>query len=261
MLPENTHQTERPGWGWPLLMAFVRLPLILTVNGAVVLAFRIAGTPVPLTAAAPWSTLSVTVANVVCLALLRWRVRVEGLDMVQRIGFRRQRILRDLATGGLWSVALFAGLMAGVLIVALTIQRVTGLSFEQIYVGDADFSFELPAWVTVALALVSAVAFPILNAPVEELNYRGYAQPQLAAASGKAWMGLCISAIGFGLQHIAFAFTAASAVAYAVGFFIWGLGAGAIYNRQQRLMPLIVAHFISNLSFGLVPLFFVLIGT
>ena len=105
---------------------------------------------------------------------------------------------------------------------------------------------------------MSATVFPVLNAPMEELQYRGYSQSGLIAAWQRPWAGIVVTAIGFGLQHIVFSLTATAALAYAVGFFLWGLGAGVIARRQQRLAPLIIAHFLSNLSFGIVPLIFVL---
>jgi membrane protease YdiL (CAAX protease family) len=76
----------------------------------------------------------------------------------------------------------------------------------------------------------------------------------MIAASGKGWPGILVAALGFGLQHIVFAMTLASALAYVVGFFLWGLGAGYLAFRHGRLAPLVVAHFISNLSFGIIPL-------
>ena len=70
-------------------------------------------------------------------------------------------------------------------------------------------------------------------------------------------MGVLVTAAGFGLQHLVFAVTPAAALAYVAGFFLWGLGASMIAHRQGRLVQLIVAHFISNLSFGVIPLFFI----
>ena len=158
-------------------------------------------------------------------------------------------------------MVLFALMLGGAFATAFAIQTFAGLTFEQIFVGDTDFSFiVLPQWLTVIYSIIAGVVFPILNAPVEELQYRGYAQSRLIAASGKVWLGICITAIGFGLQHIAFGFTLSSALMYSVGFFFWGLGAGIIAYRKQRLFPLIIAHFISNLSFGIFPLVFMLGG-
>ena len=248
-------------WGWPLFMTFIRLPLILLVNGVIILAFRFAGQPAGLSTGAIFSTLSVTVVNVVCLGLLLWRARVEGFQLREMMGWQRDRWLRDLGSGVLWSMALFALLMGGMLAVVFAIQSMTGLSFAQIYVGETDFSqIAMPFWLTAVYAIIAGVVFPLLNAPVEELTYRGYAQSRLITASGSVWLGIGLPAIGFGLQHIAFAYTLASMPAYAVGFLLWGVGAGVIAHRQRRLAPIIVAHFISNLSFGIVPLVFMLGG-
>jgi len=85
------------------------------------------------------------------------------------------------------------------------------------------------------------------------------AQPGLIAASGSAWVGILLAALGFVLQHLAFDLTLTSAVASAAGFTLWGPGAGRIALRQGRLFPLIIAHFISNLG-GFVPLFFIVRG-
>ena len=247
-------------WGWPLFMTFIRLPLILLVNGVIILAFRLAGQPAGLATGAIFSTLSVTIVNVVCLGLLLWRARVEGFQLRTMMGFQRSRLLRDLGSGLLWSMALFALLMAGMFVMLFVTQRMTGLSFTQIYMGDADFSIEIPQWLTALYAIIAAALFPLLNAPIEELQYRGYAQPRLVAASGSVWVGIVGTAVSFGLQHIAFAYTFTSMPAFVFGFVLWGLGAGIIAYRQQRLAPIIVAHFISNLSFGIVPLVFMLTG-
>jgi membrane protease YdiL (CAAX protease family) len=240
-------------------MAFIRLPLIFAGNAAIILVLRLAGYPVGFDIMAVFATLSVTLVNIVCIGLLRWRARVEGFQLGNMVGFQRHRILRDLAEGVLWSIVLFALMLGGAFATAFAFQSIAGLTFEQIYVGDTDFSFNMvPQWLTIAYAIIAAVVFPILNAPVEELQYRGYSQSRLIAASGRGWLGIFITAVGFGLQHMVFGFTLAAALMYSVGFFFWGLGAGIIANRQQRLFPLIIAHFISNLSFGIFPLVFML---
>ena len=248
------------GWTWPLVMTFIRLPLILLVNAGVILALQAAGFPVGFGTGALWYPLSVSLVNVACLALLLWRGRVENLQWGTIIGFERRRLLRDLGWGLLWSLILFVLMMGGVTAAVLTVRAVAGLTLQEIYAGTADFSVELPAWLTIGMVVVSGVLFPILNAPVEELQYRAYAQLRLTAISRNKWIGIFIPALGFGLQHVAFAYSPYAAPAFAAGFFLWGLGAGVILRWQQRLAPLIVAHLISNLSFGIVPLLFVLSG-
>jgi uncharacterized protein len=245
------------GWRWPLLMAFIRWPLLMLASAMVILIYRWSGIEVGLYAGAVWATLTVSLVNLLCLLLLLWRGRVERLRLRDLMGFRRDRLWRDLGAGVAISLLLFAFMLGGVLATFFLMQVVSGpLPFEQVYLGDADFSLALPWW----LAVVSAIVFPVLNAPVEELQYRGYAQPRLIARSGSVWLGIGVTAVGFGLQHTAFAFTLAAMPLFVIGYFAWGLGAGWIAQRQQRLAPLIIAHFISNLSFGVVPLFFVLQG-
>ncbi len=243
------------GWGWPLFMAFIRLPLILIGSGIVILAYRLTGISVGIAAGVAWATLTITVVNAACLGLLFWRAKLEGVHLSDMIGFQRRQFLRDLGLGILWSMLLYALMLGGIFVALFTIQSITGpVTFGQIFVGNANTSFQLPQW----LAVISAVVFPILNAPVEELQYRGYTQPRLIALSGSVWCGILITAAGFGLQHMAFALTLSAAPIFVVGFFLWGFGAGIIAHRQQRLAPLIIAHFMSNLLFGVIPLFFVL---
>jgi len=245
------------GWNWPLFMAFIRWPLLMLAGAMVILLYRWSGIEVGLYAGAVWATLTVSLVNLICLALLLWRGRVERFRLRDLMGFRRGSLWRDLGAGLGISLLLFALMVGTVAATFLLIQTVRGpLTFAQLYLGDADFSLALPWW----LAAVSAIVFPVLNAPVEELQYRGYAQPRLIARSGSVWLGIGLTAVAFGLQHTAFAFTLAAMPLFVVGFFVWGLGAGWIAHRQQRLAPLIIAHFISNLSFGVVPLIFALQG-
>lgn len=251
----SAHRIRSTDWRWPTLMAFIRLPMIVAGSGMVVLIYRLMGHGVGIEAGAAWNPLTVTVVNVLCLGLLLWRYRVERLSPMVIMGFRRQWWLRDLAGGLLLSLVLWAMMAVVIVAVVLVAHWNDGSrAFEKAFVGDADFSLRLPMW----LAVFSAVVFPIVNAPVEELQYRGYAQPGLIQSSGRTGFGIVVPAIGFGLQHAAFALTVTAALAYVAGFFVWGLGAGLVVHRQKRLAPIIIAHFLSNLSFGFLPLVFVL---
>jgi CAAX protease family protein len=245
-------------WAWPLVMAYIRLPLALTGSGIAILAYQLIGHPVGIAAGLGWSTLTLTIVNVLNLGLLMWRSNVESFDLKKMIGFRWNLLGRDILLGVAWSLLLGGLLLIGVFGIVFLLYGANGFAnLETVFVGNADFSFSLPSW----LALVSAVAFPLLNPVVEELNYRGYTQPRLIAALQNIPSGMLLTALGFGLQHVVFAVTLSSALAYANGFFLWGLGAGFLYQRQGRLVPLIIAHFISNLSFGVIPLLMITQGS
>jgi membrane protease YdiL (CAAX protease family) len=232
-------------------MAFIRLPFILAGSVIAILAYQVAGIPAGAAAGLGWSTLTLTIINLLNLGLLVQRSKVEGFDLKKVIGFHWRLLGRDIVMGIVLSLLLGGLLLSGVFGIVFLLYGANGFAnLETVFVGEADFSFSLPSW----LALVSAVAFPLLNPVVEELHYRGYTQPRLIAALQNIPAGVLLTAVGFGLQHVIFAVTISSALAYAAGFFLWGLGAGLLYQRQGQLVPLIIAHFISNLSFGVVPL-------
>ncbi len=245
-------------WAWPLVMAYIRLPLALTGSGIAILAYQLIGHPVGIAAGLAWSTFTMTIVNLFCLGLLLWRGKIEHFELKEMIGFRWRLALRDIILGLVWSLLLGGLLLIGIFSVVFLLYGSAGFAdMQAVFVGNANYSFKLPAW----LAFVSAVAFPLLNPLVEELQYRGYAQPRLISASGNLWIGILMTAMGFGLQHVVYAVTLSSALAYATGFFLWGLGAGLLYQRQGRLAPLIIAHFISNLSFGIIPLLMISQGS
>lgn len=236
------------------MMAFIRLPLALLGSAVVIALYSASGSRVGAAAGLAWAPLTLTVVNIGCYALLRWRAHQEGFRLRDLVG-SGSSLARDLALGLVLSVALGGLLVGGVVLAGVLLYGGdVFMRFGDVFVGDADFSFDLPWW----LAVVSAVVFPLVNAPVEELQYRGYAQPRLVAAAGSVWIGIVVTAVGFGLQHVVFAVTLPAAFIYASGFLLWGIGAGLVAQRQQRLTSLIVAHFVSNASFGVIPLVLIL---
>jgi membrane protease YdiL (CAAX protease family) len=116
--------------------------------------------------------------------------------------------------------------------------------FEAVFVPPPESTPMLPFAVSLAVAIVVVVTFTPLNAPVEELVYRGFSQRGIGSPT---WLSILVPSIGFGIQHMFFAPTVAGMVVYAVAFFVWGVVGGIIYAKQGRLMPLIVAHLVVNL--------------
>jgi membrane protease YdiL (CAAX protease family) len=114
----------------------------------------------------------------------------------------------------------------------------------------------LPLWA----ALYSVVVWPVIWAVAEQMTYSGYALPRLQALSGRTWVALLITSLGYGLQHIAlpslpdvrfmlYRFLPAAVV---------GLTMFLVYLRLRRLRPLILAHWFADITsavlFVLVPL-------
>ncbi|MHA6670321.1 lysostaphin resistance A-like protein [Homoserinimonas sp. A447] len=230
----------------PLAFAFLRVPLVAAAALVTIGLLAASG----IAAEFPVSTLSalyLAPVNLVSLLLLRWALHREGRRVRDLIGFDRARLGRDTLWGLLWLMVLylpFAGAIIGTMFLLYGGDAFT--SFEPVFV-PADGYLVMPQALAIVFAVVVVVTFAPLNAPTEELVYRGYAQGGLQATLKSTWLAVVIPAFGFGLQHVFFAATAPGMLVFAVAFFVWGLGAGVIYLKQGRLMPLIICHLIVNL--------------
>lgn len=237
-----------PLFGWPLALPFVRVALVAVATLATRGVLAALGQPATLAAASLYSALAILPVNVLCLWLVRYLVHRSGSTLPAMIGFDRARLGRDILWGLLWIVVLyvpFAGAIMGTMFAlfgASAFER-----YETVFTpSTADVPHTMPL-VALLVAVLVVVTFAPLNAPTEELVYRGYSQPPLVERFGPA-LGIFVPALAFGMQHIFFAPSPAGMLVYAVAFFGWGLGSGLIYLRQRRLMPLIIAHVVVNLA-------------
>lgn len=229
----------------PLAFAFVRVPLIAAaaaVTVGLLAAFGVAASfPV-----STFSALYLAPVNVASLLLLRWVLHRDGRRIRDLIRFDRTRLGRDLLWGLLWLMVLylpFAAAIIGTMFLMFGADAFT--SFETVF-APTDGYVAMPQTLAIVFAVVVVITFAPLNAPTEELVYRGYAQNGLRGAWGST-LAVVIPALGFGIQHVFFAATLPGMIVFAVAFFVWGLGAGVIYLKQGRLMPLIICHVIVNL--------------
>lgn len=184
--------------------------------------------------------------NIVCLVLVRRLLHARGTRVRDLVGYSRARLGTDVLWGMLWLTVLYVPFAATVVgVMALLHGERTFVAFETVFF-DVDAVPRLSAAVALVLALIAVVTFAPLNAPAEELVYRGFAQGMLARRLPLA-AAIVFPALVFGLQHVFYAPTADAVLVYAAAFTVWGLGSGLIYHRQGRLMPLIIAHGIVNL--------------
>jgi membrane protease YdiL (CAAX protease family) len=235
-----------PGSVLPLAFGFLRIPLVAAAALITVGLLAASGVAVEFPASS-LSALYLGPVNVASLLLLRWALHREGRRIRDLIGFDRARLGRDALWGLLWLMVLylpFAGAIIGTMFLLYGGEAFT--SFERVFV-PADGYLVMPPALAVVFAVVVVVTFAPLNAPTEELVYRGYAQGGLQESLKWKWLAVVIPAIGFGLQHIFFATTPPGMLVFAVAFFVWGVGSGLIYLKQGRLMPLIICHLIVNL--------------
>jgi membrane protease YdiL (CAAX protease family) len=230
----------------PLAFAFLRVPLVAAAALLTVGLLAAFGVAVDFPASS-LSALYLAPVNIASLLLLRWALHRHGRRVRDLIGFERVRLGRDVLWGLLWLMVLylpFAGAIIGTMFLLYGGDLFT--SFEAVFVPAEGYPV-LSQPVAIIFAMLVVVTFAPLNAPTEELVYRGFAQGGLVEVLKWRWLAVVIPAVGFGLQHVFFAATAPGMLVFAVAFFVWGLGSGLIYLKQGRLMPLIVCHFIVNL--------------
>lgn len=256
--------TGRVGWGWPLAMTLIRLPLILFGLAIAFAIYVIGGADHPFLAALLTASLVTVIVNLVSIALLRRLTLREGIAFGDLIGFDRTRLWSDIGWGLALLIVLNVPFVAAILVGAVLLGGVPGgadfgTAMSSVFAGplvDASIVPGVPAWV----AVVAAILFPLLNPIVEEMHYRGYVQPRLEALSGSSRFAIALMAAGFALQHITYALSISGTIVYAVAFLVWGIGAGIVYARMRRLTSLVVVHAVINASTAVVPLIFLLAG-
>lgn len=231
---------------WPLALPFLRVALTGFAALATADVLLLVGQPSGIPAVSIFAALFLLPVNIGCLLLVRKFVHRAGGTLRDLIGYDRSRLGRDILWGLLWIAVLYLPFAAAIMGTMFALFGADALSsFETAFAPTLD---QIPVMGTVAsvvFAVVVFVTFAPLNAPTEELVYRGYSQGGLAA---RPVMAILVPSFAFGLQHIFFAATLPGMLVYGIAFFVWGLGSALIYRRQGRLMPLIVAHFIVNLA-------------
>lgn len=235
---------------WPARSAVAllgtRLALVGAASFATWLLLAAAGIGVPFPPGPLFATVALLPVNVASLLIVRHLVHRHGGTVRGLIGFERARLGRDLLWGLLWLVLLYLPFVVSIIAVMWALHGAAMFDrFETVFFDPAAMP-ALPGPALAVLVVVAVLSFAPLNAPAEELVYRGYAQRGLASRLPVGG-SIAVSALAFGLQHAFFAPTVDAVVVYVCAFTVWGALSGIIVQRQGRLMPVIVAHFLVNL--------------
>lgn len=242
MMPRRTASARRP-----LGLLFGRVGLVAAASVLVWALFGALGVwtafPLPLLV----GVVAMLPVNVASLIWVRRLVHDDGGRLRDLIGFSAKRLGVDVLWGLLWLVVLYVPFAFTVMgVMALLHGDAMFVAFETVFFDPATMPVLAP-WLVATLVIVSVVSFAPLNAPVEELVYRGYGQRGLARRL-PVWAAIVVSAALYGLQHAFYAASLDSVIVYVCAFFVWGVGSGVIAHRQGRLMPIIVAHVLVNLA-------------
>ncbi len=229
-----------PRYG-PMLMLCARPGAILLVQGLVYLLFLQLRVPNASVAIRNWWSVYGTLVDGCCLGLLMWLTRREGIGLRDLVGLVKGKLKTDIALGiGLFAtvfpVTMFGGGALAMLIAYGTLSPVF---------PEGTYIKTLPL---LAVLYSRLVWWPIWSA-TEEMTYNGYALPRLIAQTKSRWLSVVIVSFFFSIQHSFLALATWREGLYMFLTFIpLTLAMELIYLRIRRLPPLIVAHWLMDLS-------------
>lgn len=238
------------------LVTFIRLPLLLVTMALFSVILNISFPFAP-----DIAVLYFMIVNIISLFFMIHLLKAENRTIWDVIDYQKHRLGKDILWGILWIFVLFIPFAIAINGVAFLMYGTDYINqFQVIFAGDLATTPNLtPLWLRWFGAII-ALFFPFLNAPIEEIMYRGYAQPKFTKGYGSALAGIIIPSIGFGLQHFMLAASWQGALVYIVAFFFWGLGSSLIFHIHQQLFPIIIAHFFVNFAFAAFPIVFLTLG-
>ena len=225
----------------PILMLVARPAFILLAQGITYLLFLGLKIPNAAVVIRNWWPVYGTLVDVGCLGLLFWLTRREGIRLFDLIGFDRRRLKTEIPLG----IGLF------LLIFPVTIfgggALAQWLAYGQLNPEFPGYTFmhTLPF---LALLYARVVWWPIWSA-TEEMTYNGYALPRLIAVTKSRWLSVLIVAFFFSLQH---SFLMLAGFQFGLYMFLTFLPLSIAmllaYLRIRSLLPLIIAHWLMDLS-------------
>lgn len=242
MQPSLTYAPTRSLSLWPWLMLPARLALFAAFQGLFALGLWLTGSPAAVDASAAWWPFTVTLANLVCLAVLTARFRAEGQNFWQSFRVRRAEVKGDV-----WA-------FLGVMLITGPIAFLPNLLLAGWLFADPAEALTLlvrplPLWA----AWAGLVLFPLTQGLAELPTYFAYARPRLEAQGVHWGWALALPAIMLGLQHLAvpLVFDWRFIAWRALMFLPFAFLVGFVLRWRPSLLPyLAVVHVLMDISFA-----------
>jgi len=237
--PELIHERVAAGrisWAGPLLLVTARSFLLIAGQGLFAAFLYLRHYQSPWREAGHFWNVYGTLADIGCLAGMRYFTSREGIRLRDLLGPIRLRHGRDLLLGAGYFLLVFPFFVAGG-ILAHKLLYGAATSDPGSYLVQPHY---IPMW-----ALVYSLSiWWLIWSPTEEITYQAYALPRLQALSGRTWVAFAVVGLWWAGQHACLSFIPdLRFIAFRFLAFLPGvLVMMVIYWRTRRMAPLIVAH-------------------
>lgn len=228
---------NRSAW----LMLFSRFILFAGIQTLLAFAIYLAGSENAWEDSAAWWPLSVTLTNLICVALLIRFFRAEGKSYWDIFRIESKYILGDLLV------------MLGFFIIAGPVSYFPNPMLSTALFGDPQKVLPfivrpLPLWVVYA----SILLFPITQGLAELPTYFGYVMPRFESNGMRPWLAITLPSLMLSFQHIAVP------LLFDVRYILWrglmfipfAFFAGIVLHWRPRLLPyMVIVHVLMDMSF------------
>jgi len=215
---------------WAMLALRSGLSFILLLLTALLLS-RL-GSQSAIDDASAWWLWFVTITNIVCILLLAFLAKREGMRLRDLYYVNGNSWKRDLAwfAVALAGTAVFA-MLPGNLLATLLLGK--GVSPNSLLIRPLPLAAIFP------LFLLMPVTQGLAELPI----YWGYVAPRLRAAGMKKWLVICVVGLALSLQHLFFSFQLnwQYDLWLALKFLPFALWTGFIIERRPSVLPYMMA--------------------
>jgi uncharacterized protein len=225
----------------PMLVLLARSVFILLAQGITYLVLLLLKIPNADVVIRNWWTVYGTLADFGCLGLLIWLTRREGIRLFDLVGLIKSKLKKEIPLGlALFVIIAPAAIFGGGMLAKLIAYGSLNPEFP-----ENTFIRTLPLW---ALLFSRILWWPLWSV-TEEMTYNGYALPRMQAITRSRWKSVAIVSFFFALQH-SFLMLADFRFGFYefLAFFPLCIAMVCAYMRIRRLPPLIIAHWLMDLS-------------
>ena len=226
----------------PLLVIASRSVFILLAQGLVYLLFLQLKVPDASVTIRNWWPVYGTLVDFGCLGLLYYFTKREGIRLLDLVDVVKSKLKKEIPLGiGLFIVIFPIAMIGGGMLAQLITYGKLNPTFPQ-------YTFDDRVLPLLALLYARILWWPIWSA-TEEMTYNGYGLPRLIAVTKSRWLSVVIVAFFFANQHSFLMLAGWQFLFYIfLAFLPLSFAMLIAYLRLRRLPPLIVAHWLMDLS-------------